>query len=115
MQRGAAQYRGELARLEASGIHWIDYSSPADWGSFALANPLDLCLGIREGRTMPVMRSPRFHTMFDPATYAVLSRNKRRMHMQYLMAGDRPSDYDYFAITAGATPFAQRLASPPPP
>jgi hypothetical protein len=56
------------------------------------------------------MLSPRFHLMFDPAVYAQMVRNKRRMHMQYLMAGERPVLYDYFALTAGPLTLAQRLA-----
>jgi hypothetical protein len=48
--------------------------------------------------------------MFDPAVYAQMVRNKRRMHMQYLMAGERPVLYDYFALTAGPLTLAQRLA-----
>ena len=54
------------------------------------------------------MCSPRFHTQFAAATYNKLKRNKRRIHMQYLMAGELPSDYDYFAITAGAVTLDQR-------
>jgi hypothetical protein len=55
------------------------------------------------------MASPRFHTLFDPATYAVLKKNKRRMHMQYLMAAQLPGGYDYFSLTAGSLDLRQRV------
>lgn len=102
---------GELAQSEA--LQWIDFSSPTDWGSFALVNPVSACNALPAGETArnPVMRSPRFHTMFAATAYAALRRNKRVMHLQYLMAGELPSDYDYFAITAGALTLAERYTS----
>jgi hypothetical protein len=55
------------------------------------------------------MMSPRFHLMFEPALYAQMVKNKRRMHIQYLMAGQRPVLYDYFAITAGPLRLTERF------
>jgi hypothetical protein len=100
----AQAFRDELGVLaQSTALHWIDFSSPTDWGSFALIDPVTACrVAVPAGsKVNPIMRSPRFHTMFDPATYTRIKRNKRRMHMQYLMAGELPADYDYFAITAG--------------
>jgi hypothetical protein len=102
----AASFREELSTLaDSPRLNWVDYSSPADWGSFALADPLALCLA-RAPRRAPLMMSPRFHTLFDEPTYLRLRRDKRRMHLQYLMAGERASGYDYFAMTAGPAPLA---------
>jgi hypothetical protein len=42
-------------------------------------------------------------------------RNKRRMHLQYLMAGERPALYDYFAITAGPSSLPDRITGTPAP
>jgi hypothetical protein len=53
--------------------------------------------------------------MFEPETYARIIRDKRRMHLQYLMAGQRPAVYDYFAITAGPCSLPERLARMPAP
>jgi hypothetical protein len=114
MLPGAAKFRAELGLLAQSELlTWIDFSSPADWGSFALVDPVQICAIdlLADTKKNPVLRSPRFHTMFAPETYALLNRNKRRMHMQYLMAGELPSDYDYFAITAGPTTLAERYSS----
>jgi hypothetical protein len=113
LMAGAQAYRAELARLGMDPrVEWADFSSLTDWGSFAGIDPLALCLGpAQPGRPhSPTMLSPRFHLMFDPAVYAQMVRNKRRMHMQYLMAGERPVLYDYFALTAGPLTLAQRLA-----
>lgn len=109
---GAARFRADLAALAgASGVDWRDVSSPLDWGSFALIDPLPLCLGEAAAAALPrrpLMLSPRFHTLFSPATYARIRGDKRRMHLQYLMAGELPGAYDYFAITAGPRRLAAR-------
>lgn len=97
-------FRGELDVLAAAAdLCWIDYSSPTDWGSFALVDPLKMCRIAPAGERAlaPVMRSPRFHTLFDVEDYTQLRKNKRRMHLQYLMASPKAGDYDYFLMTAG--------------
>lgn len=115
---GADAFRGDLAALgRAPRVEWTDFSSPTDWGSFALVDPLALSLGATDPQRphAPRMASPRFHTMFPPQAYARLVRDKRRIHLQYLMAGERPSLYDYFAITAGPLRLRDRMATPPAP
>ena len=100
----AVRFRGELKVLAAApALRLIDFSSVTDWGSFALVDPVNACrITLPKGQKHnPTMRSPRFHTQFAAATYDTLKHNKRRIHMQYLMAGELPSEYDYFAITAG--------------
>lgn len=103
----AGAFRNDLAELAgATGLCWTDYSAPGDWGSFALVDPLRICKVLPQGlpALQPRMRSPRFHTLFPAADYAVLKRNKRRLHLQYLMAAPLPGDYDYFRFTAGPAP-----------
>ena len=111
----AARFRDELGELAAqSALRWIDFSSFTDWGSFAMVDPVKACrIALPDGQKYnPSMRSPRFHTQFAAATYDKLKRNKRRIHMQYLMAGELPSDYDYFAITAGGLTLDERCPRP---
>jgi hypothetical protein len=118
LMAGAGSYRAELAGLgREPRLRWVDFSSLTDWGSFALVDPLALCLGPAGGDRpfAPRMASPRFHLMFEPSDYEHLVRNKRRMHLQYLMAGRRPAVYDYFAITAGPMPLAERITHLPAP
>ncbi len=100
----AHRFRRELDVLAAAAdLCWVDYSSPTDWGSFALVDPLQMCSGAPAGSRAlaPIMRSPRFHTLFDAEDYVQLRKNKRRMHLQYLMASPKVGDYDYFLMTAG--------------
>jgi hypothetical protein len=118
LMAGADDFRAELAQLgRAPVLRWADFSSVTDWGSFALIDPLALCLGPAGPARphAPRMASPRFHLMFEPAAYERMVRNKRRMHLQYLMAGQRPALYDYFAITAGPLPLAERITRLPAP
>lgn len=107
----AQRFRAELTQLAMHRqLYWVDFSSPTDWGSFALVDPVDATtvpLSDRPHR-QPLLRSPRFHTQFSASEYARLRRDKRRMHLQYLMAGSLPASYDYFAITAGSLTLAQR-------
>lgn len=112
----AQAFRDELGVLStSSAVQWIDFSSPTDWGSFALVDPVTACRIDVPARSKvnPTMRSPRFHTLFTPDTYASIKRNKRRMHMQYLMAGELPSEYDYFAITSGTVTLRERYGATP--
>jgi hypothetical protein len=111
LMKGAGAFRAELALLgQEPHVAWVDFSSVTDWGSFALVDPLALCLdGSAERIYRPQVASPRFHLMFEPEQYARIVKNKRRMHMQYLMAGQRPTVYDYFAITAGPQRLCDRL------
>lgn len=103
--------RAELACVGGiKDVFWVDCSSPSDWGSFALVDPVAMCCSDSEATAFNprAMVSPRFHTLFDPTTYAELKKDKRRMHMQYLMAGELPGTYDYFSWTAGAVALRQR-------
>ena len=111
----AVVFRQELEAVSQSRrVRWLDFSSLTDWGSFAMVDPVKVCQVSSDAPTgsfeavNPSMRSPRFHTLFAPAYYMKLRRNKRRMHLQYLMAGEIAGEYDYFEITAGALTLAAR-------
>lgn len=116
----AAALRAALARLaRAPGLYWADVSSPSDSVSvsFALCDVVGLSLredaAAWQAATAPcnprAMCSPRFHKLFRPRSYALIRRNKMRMHMQYLMAGELPGPYDYFEMVAGARTLRQYL------
>jgi len=112
----AQVFRAELGALaQASGLYWLDFSSPTDWGSFALVDPVEACRIALKANTQknPTMRSPRFHTLFTPTTYARVKRDKRRMHMQYLMPGELLAEYDFLAITCGTLTLHQRYGKSP--
>jgi hypothetical protein len=106
-----AEYREGLGRIGASDrLTWVDVSSPSDWGSFPLIDPLAFCdvpLATR-GRGAPRLTSPRFHTLFAEEDYRRMLPDKHTMHMLYLMSTQKPGKYDYFAITAGPERLEQR-------
>ncbi len=109
----AVAYREDLARIGASDrLIWVDVSSPSDWGSFPLIDPLALCEVplVTRGRGAPRLTSPRFHTLFAEEDYRRMLPDKHTMHMLYLMSTQKPGKYDYFAITAGPERLEQRYA-----
>lgn len=98
----AARWREELGRVAASRVEWLDVSAPIDWAAFPAVDPVrGAGLPPAPPGWHPRLVSPRFHQLFGPATYRGLKRNRFRVHLQYLMATERPGPYDFFAITAG--------------
>lgn len=118
-QPEASDFRAELARLAREPrIDWIDVTAPPDGCCFALVDPTAAALREAGAHSGAEWRSPkrlsaRFAQMFDGARYAPLRRDKYRCHFQYLMAGERPTEYDYFAITAGPLRLSERFAGAP--
>jgi hypothetical protein len=109
----AVEYRKGLARIAQSDrLVWVDVSSPSDWGSFPLIDPLALCeVPLTRRRSgAPRLSSPRFHTLFAEEDYRRMLPDKHAMHMLYLMSTQKPGRYDYFAITAGPERLEQRYA-----
>lgn len=105
LQRGAETLREQLASLARDPhLFWADISAPSDSVSFGVCDLMRLALGhYHQSGQEPFsgprhMCSPRFHTLFTPQRYRRLSRNKMRMHFQYLMAAELPGAYDYLAL-----------------
>jgi len=112
LMRRAVGFRADLAVLAGHArLRWRDFSSPADWVSFGLTDPVAAC-GLEVSHRppgQPQLASPRFHTLFEPDHYRALVKDKIRLHRQYIMSSDRPGAYDFFAITAGSLSLAQRF------
>ncbi len=107
----ASRFRQHLQRVANAGIDWLDITAPIDWAAFPGIDPVTAAgLPPAPAGWHPRLLSPRFHRLFSPATYAVLKRKRFKVHRQYLMAGERPGRYDYFAITAGPLTLRQRFA-----
>ena len=103
--------------MAQSSIPWLDVSAPIDWAAFPAVDPvagagLPPVPGVASGADPwhPQLVSPRFHQLFGPEAYARLKANRFQVHLQYLMAAERPGPYDYFGITAGAQTLQQRFA-----
>ncbi|WP_221801810.1 hypothetical protein [Oceanobacter mangrovi] len=75
----------------------LDFSSPAD----------GMCIPFYQlysdaDHVVSEARTPRFHKMFSDRKYRrIISKNKLRVHFQYLLASDNPVYFDFFRITAG--------------
>ena len=102
-QPQAERYREELGRIAREpDMIWIDYTAPIDGACFPLHDFMKSA-GIPDGvGGYPRYRSPRFHKLYDKITYKKLRRDWYTTHFLYLMSAERPGEYDYFTITAGA-------------
>lgn len=108
----AQRFRGELARVAAAdAIDWVDVTAPTDGACFALVDPVAATGIIRPpgAQPRPKLLSARYATLFTPQTYAAMRRDWYRHHFQYLMAGEKVGDYDFFAITAGHQTLGERF------
>ncbi|MCX7256253.1 MAG: hypothetical protein NTZ64_05805 [Polaromonas sp.] len=108
----AQRFRGELARVAAAdSIDWVDVTAPTDGACFALVDPVAATGIVRPpgAQPRPKLLSARYATLFTPETYAAMRRDWYRHHFQYLMAGEKAGDYDFFAITAGNQTLGERF------
>jgi hypothetical protein len=108
----AEPVRAAIRATASSGIFWLDVTSPPDGACFPL---VDVAEGSGLQRAAhqpryPLSISARFHKMFSPEHYRDIKRDRMRIHFQYLMAGDHPTEYNYFDITAGPLTLEQRYA-----
>lgn len=89
----------DLARLVASGLRWIDVTSPADGASAGRWPPLRF--SAHDAAARVTARSPRFHEALAPERMRRLRRDPRALHFQYLRLSDRPEVYDVRQYLAG--------------
>jgi len=100
----APWYLDKLARVAASGLVWIDYTSAHDPICCSLIDPLEVCGLGGVARPGYQLRSARFDKMFEPKAYAELKRDSFRIHFQYLSSAPLPARNSYFRLTAGNEP-----------
>lgn len=107
----ADRLRGDLRRLSISeDITWLDVSAPGDGCCFALSDPVAVSgVAPKSGQLWPIVISAAFSKTLAPETLSKLKRRYFRLHFQYLCAFDRPSDYDYFRVTAGPRTLGDRF------
>ena len=110
----ASRMRADIATVAESGrVDWIDVSAPPDGACFALVDPYTAIGDRRTDRANPKLINAKFHEIMPPEKFARRTRDWMELHFQYIMATARPSDYDYFAITAGPETLAERFARRP--
>ncbi|CUH87374.1 hypothetical protein PH5382_01301 [Phaeobacter sp. CECT 5382] len=99
----AERLRADLRYLAARDeITWVDVSAPGDGCAFALCDPVSVSGVAPDNKRWPLVISAAFTQTLSPARWKSLRWRFFRLHFQYLCAFDRPGDYDYFRITAGA-------------
>ena len=112
---GAARLRGDLHFLATRPeLTWVDVTAPGDGCAFALCDPVAVTGVAPEGQRWPLVISAAFSQTLSPARWKALRWRFFRLHFQYLCAFDRPGDYDYFQITAGALTLDRRFAGRAP-
>jgi hypothetical protein len=110
----ARRLRADLAYLSArEELTWIDVTAPGDGCAFALCDPVAVTGVAPEGKRWPLILTAAFTQTLSPERWAELRWRFFRLHFQYLCAFDRPGHYDYFQITAGPIPLADRYAGRP--
>ncbi|QCO57064.1 hypothetical protein EOK75_14855 (plasmid) [Pseudorhodobacter turbinis] len=110
----AHRLRADLAYLSASdALTWVDVTAPGDGCAFALCDPVSVSGVAPAGKRWPLVFSAAFTQTLSPARWQALRWRFFRLHFQYLCAFDRPRDYDYFQITAGAQTLGARYAGRP--
>lgn len=115
IQPQAGRLRAQIAGLVASRrLVWCDFQAPQDWMNFPGFNPiLDLDLPDTGGTVAnPIVRSAQFKRILTPETYAKVRNRPFRMHFQFLMANERPGDYDYFRMVLGPQYLRDRALLP---
>ena len=111
----ANRLRDDLNLLsESTGLFWLDVSAPGDACCFGLCDPVAVSGMAGAGQRWPLVISAAFTQTLSPQLQRRLRGRWFRLHFQYIHAFDRPGDYDYFAITAGPKPLAQRFAGRAP-
>ncbi len=111
----ARRLRGDLAYLsQRKEVTWVDVTAPGDGCAFALCDPVAVSGMATEDKRWPLVLSAAFTKTLSPERWKALRWRFFRLHFQYLCAFDRPSDYDYFQITAGPISLGTRYASRAP-
>ena len=111
----ANRLRADLQYLAARpDVTWIDVTAPGDGCAFALCDPVSVTGVAPSDKRWPLVISAAFTQTLSPTRWRALRWRFFRLHFQYLCAFDRPGDYDYFRITAGAQTLAARYAGRKP-
>ena len=105
----AARRMREIVRRLAVDptLAWIDCQSRKDVMTFLNFDPVD-GVGVHVGakRCNPLTWQVRFKDMLSLKDYRRLRWKFFRVHFQYIMAGDRPSPYDYILLIGGPVAIA---------
>lgn len=94
------------------GLNWIDFSATQDGASFTLFDPVKGS-GLQhdnQDNEKPKLLSIKMFQLFSKCRFKKVRFDWNKIHFQYICAGERLGDYDYFAIVAGCKTMTERFA-----
>jgi pimeloyl-ACP methyl ester carboxylesterase len=112
----ARDFRGRVQTLvDDPRLQWIDVQSLGDPINFYESNPVaDMGLTPRvkdvpNGLPFPLTRTVQIRDMLDKAFYRRVKWNAIRVHYQYVLGNTKRYFYDFFMISCGPVPLAERM------
>jgi hypothetical protein len=114
--RGSQTFVSQLVQVAHSHrVQWVDVTAPHDGSCFAFVDPVAAAGASQRdpAAPSPKMVNARFARLFSPAAYRKVCRDRFEIHFQYVRAGQKLGDYDYFAITCGPQTLSDRYADRP--
>ena len=107
-------FRDHLRMLAAEpSIDWIDCQSRKDVMNFYPFDPIEgHDIDVGEARRNPRIVPVRFRDVIKPEHYNLCRWKFFRVHVQFVMANERPHAYDFFMIACGPIPLSARMAVP---
>jgi hypothetical protein len=115
MNRRATAIRDAVTQLVlAQDVFWVEYQAPQDWLNAAGFNPIEtLSLAVDEAAcSNPTIRSARFREITSEATYRTMLKSPFRLHFQFMMANDKPGEYDLVMMVVGPMRLSHRVRDP---
>ena len=101
----AVRLREAVSVISRSDVRWLEVQSLTDLLNFYRADPVSV-LGL-QAKHPPVLQYIRFRAMLTPQTYRRIKRNWLRVHRQFVLAGERRTNYSFHMMLAGPFPLAE--------
>jgi len=107
----AGWIRDAVGRLaNAPGIYWVEFQALVDVINVYKVDPV-VALGM-PATGKPIIKIIRIRLMVEEHTYKRFHLNFLRIHRQALMGNERRYFYDYYMLTGGPIPLAERVEHP---
>jgi hypothetical protein len=106
----AEEFRQSLRRICTNNkISWLDVTARIDPLCFFGMHPLQFSDVDVDKLSLPVLHSARFFRMYEAAQWQKIKRNKILVHFLYLMAPDKPCDFNLYELIYGPGTFDEKL------
>jgi len=107
----AGWIRQAVGRLaNAPGIYWVEFQALVDVINVYKVDPVVALSMPATGK--PIIKIIRIRMMVEEHTYKRFHLNFLRIHRQALMGNERRYFYDYYMLTGGPIPLADRVERP---